>query len=112
MSTGNWIDRRTYLRITEQGVSYFNGAREVSISWQEISRVEIFPGKIGDKIIISSAEARFRYQALGSVKMNEKVSGQVGFEQGEQILKSILEQSGLARVVRRQADGYDYYSLD
>jgi len=112
MSIGNWIDRKTYLRIGEQSVIYFNGAREVSLPWKDISRVEIIPGKFGDKIIVSSTEKRFRFQALGKIKMSEKVSGQVGFEQGTQILETILEKSGLATAERKPADSYEYYSRE
>ncbi|MEN8241285.1 MAG: hypothetical protein ABFS17_05150 [Chloroflexota bacterium] len=112
MSIGNWIDRKTYLRIGEQAVSYFNGAREVSLPWKDISRVEIFPGKFGDKIIVSSAEKSFRFQALGKISMSEKVTGQVGFEQGTQILETILEKTGLDMADRKPAEGYEYYSRE
>jgi hypothetical protein len=112
MSVGNWVERNTYLRIEEDRVTYFNGAREVSLGWQEINKVEVHPSRFGDRIIVSSESAGFRYQSLGSISMNDKISGRVGFEQGEQILEMILEQSGLSIVESQQSDRPYYYSRD
>jgi hypothetical protein len=110
MSIGNWVDRKTYLRIDQQTIDFFNGAREVSIKWTEISAVQILPGRIGDKIIVSSETARIRFQSLGKIKMSDKISGEVGFELGDQILETILERSGLAEVTPQQTEGHQVYS--
>lgn len=112
MSLGNWIDRHTALVIDHQGVRYSNGARGVSLTWGDISRVEVIPTRFGDRIIISSENDGFRYQSLGKITMNNKISGQVGFEEGEQILAVILEQSGLSDVPARQSGRGYYYSRD
>jgi hypothetical protein len=111
MSVGNWVDRNTVLKIGQNGVSYFNGAREVSLGWRKISRVEVVPTRFGDRIIVSSEEAAFRYQSLGKISMSEKISGQVGFEEGAHILETILKQAGLS-VLPRQTDRGYYYSRD
>lgn len=112
MSIGNWVERNTYLRIAEDGITYFNGAREISLGWKKITRVEVVPSRFGDRIRVNSDSARFRFQSLGNISMNEKISGRVGFEQGEQILETILEQSGLAGAERQQTNGTYYYSRD
>jgi hypothetical protein len=112
MSVGNWIDRNTTLKIDEAGVSYFNGAREVSLNWGDISRIEVVPARFGDRIIVSSENAGFRYQSLGKISMSEKISGQVGFEEGAQILETMLEQTGLSGQQPRQTDSGYYYSRD
>jgi hypothetical protein len=112
MSVGNWVERNTYLRIEDDRVTYYNGAKEVSLGWEEITRVEVLSSRFGDRIIVSSESAGFRYQSLGNINMNGKISGRVGFEHGEQILEMILEQSGLARAERRQTDRSYYYSRD
>ncbi len=110
ISLGNWVDRKTVLRIDIHGVHFQNGLRNVPFAWEEIKNVHIMPQRWGQKIEVSGDSARFFFSTLGQVKVKGEIKGQVGFEEGEQILETIIQKSGLAKT-EDSGPGY-YYARD
>jgi len=106
---GNWVDRSTSLTLNENGIEYNNGLRHVIISWMSIREVRIYSSRIGNKVVVYSAEEFFSFQTLGEFVMSGKIRDRVGFEQGEMILETILYQSELSDSMKHQADGFYYY---
>lgn len=113
MSLGNWIDRKTKLKLEVEGVYFSNGLRHVSLNWDEIKEVRVLPAQWGEKVQVFGEESYFAFHTLGEVKSNGRVLGRTGFIEGEQILEHILDKSGLSESKQielgDQQEGY-YYS--
>jgi hypothetical protein len=108
ISLGNWMDRRTALRLAADGVSFENGLRSVSLSWTQINEVRIHPTRWGEKIQVLGEQSHFSFNTLGELQFNGKNRTKVGFAQGQEILKEILRASGLTK--KQKNDQYAYYS--
>ena len=109
LSLNSWNERKKLLRLDNGGVSFRNGLRQVEMKWDEISRVQIIPSNIGDKIIVQSENTMFIFHTLGEMKVKGEVKDRTGFEQGQAILETILGRSGLAEMERRQDNSSYYY---
>lgn len=105
ISMGNWMDRHTFIRLENDGITFNNGLRHVHFTWDQIKRVEVMPSKWGKKVQVLGEEARFGFRTLGEVEAYGKTIGSVGFENGEWILEQILERAEL-RAVHEQDKGY------
>jgi hypothetical protein len=113
ISLGNWMDRKTILRLDVDGVYFSNGLRHVSLTWDEIKEVRVLPAQWGEKVQVFGEEAYFGFHTLGEVTANGRVLGRTGFVKGDQILEHVLEKSGLSESKQielgDQQEGY-YYS--
>ena len=109
ISLGNWMDRRTLLRIESAGVYFENGLRKARLHWEEIRQVEVIPSSWGNKVRVLGEQAHFDFRTFGEVKMQGEVKGQLGFHEGEQILQTILQQAGL-KETQGPEEGCMYYS--
>lgn len=110
ISLGNWMDRHTYVRLENGGITFNNGLRHVHFTWDQIKRVEVTPSKWGKKVQVLGDEAHFGFRTLGEVEAYGKTIGSVGFENGEWILEHILEHSDL-QAMYQQESGH-YYARD
>jgi hypothetical protein len=108
ISLGNWMDRRTILRIAADCVSFENGLRRVSLTWPQINEVRIRPARWGEQIQVIGEQSHFSFNTLGELQFKGENRAKVGFVQGQEILKEILNASGLTR--KKQNDQYAYYS--
>jgi len=95
ISLGNWMDRRTVLRVDDQAVAFENGLRRARIPWQDIQEVQVFPSSWGKKVQVIGPQAHFAFRTLGEVRLQGDLKGRMGFAQGEFILEYILARSGL-----------------
>jgi hypothetical protein len=95
ISLGNWMDRRTILRLDEAGVEFSNGLRHVRLGWEQIRRVSVLESPWGRKVQVLGDAAFFEFRTLGEVKVQGQLKGRVGFAQGEHILGSLIEKAGL-----------------
>jgi hypothetical protein len=112
----NWVDRSTILHLDDEGVRFENGLRHVEMHWPEIMRVQVIPMNLGRLVRVISQKTYFTFRTLGEVTMRGQTRGRVGFAQGDQILATILERSGLqsnepVHAGPRPSDGY-YYSRE
>ncbi len=107
ISLGNWVDRHTLIRLSDNGVVFRNGLRDVELIWPEINQVSVLPGGWGKKIEVVGNHLHFQFRTLGEVKMQGDVKGRMGFSDGEEILSTILSKSGLK--ITKQAEGGSYY---
>jgi hypothetical protein len=111
ISLGNWMDRRTCLRLDAQSITFDNGLRHAQLSWQEIRRVEVYPSNWGKKVRVMGERAHFDFRTLGEVIVQGDLKGRMGFAQGEKILRTIVEQARLRRSPNPSGTGY-YYSRE
>ena len=113
MSLGNWMDRRTILKINTDNIYFSNGLRHVLLNWEEIQEVRVLPAQWGEKVQVFGEQSYFGFHTLGEVRANGKVLGRTGFMDGSRILKQILEHTGLSEVKQVELgdkqEGY-YYS--
>lgn len=108
ISLGNWMDRQTVLRLSPDSLSFRNGLRNVYLRWDEIQSLEVYPSKLGDKVRVLGQSGHFDFRTLGEVRLKGELKGQMGFEQGEEILQQILKKSRL-KPIQKPGEGY-YYS--
>jgi hypothetical protein len=95
ISFGNWMDRKTILQIDDEGISFQNGLRKVRLEWNAIQQIDIFSSRWGKKVCVSGTELRFNFRTFGEVNLHGKEKGRMGFEKGEEIIKIIIERTGL-----------------
>ncbi|MBC8496802.1 MAG: PH domain-containing protein [Anaerolineales bacterium] len=103
ITLGNWVDRKTVLRLDPDGVSFSNGLRNVSLNWEDVREVRVLDSAWGHRVQVrgpaTSTSSRlstgFTFRTLGEVIMQGEIKGRMGFAEGESILKKILESSGL-----------------
>jgi len=107
ISLGNWMDRRTFIKVRLDGIEFMNGLRHVNLLWQEINRLEMYPSNWGNKVHVRSADSHFAFRTMGEVKVNQEVKGRMGFKEGDKILEVLLERSKLRKVER--SDPGEYY---
>ena len=120
ISLGNWMDRRTRLRLEPGGVIYTNGLRRVRLDWGQIRQVRVLPAPWGKKVQVFGERAPgkpgyFAFTTLGEVKVQGRTLGRVGFSEGDSILQTILEQAGLRLTRSEDIDhrgSSEYYSRD
>ena len=107
ISLGNWMDRKTVIRIDNTGIEYHNGLRNTRMHWEAIERVEVYPHEWGDKVRVLSKDSRFNFRKLGEVKVGGETKGSMGFAEGDQILMIILQEAAL-KEIRHNDEGYYY----
>ena len=98
ISLGNWMDRQTELQFDAHGITYRNGLRHSSVTWAAVDKVSVTPSRLGDKVHVVGANSHFHFRLMGEIKYQGQTRGRVGFPDGEQILQTILERSGLQEI--------------
>ncbi|MBM3145256.1 MAG: hypothetical protein FJ010_09855 [Chloroflexi bacterium] len=98
ITLGNWVDRKTVLRLAPEGVSFRNGLRNVSLNWDEIQEVRVLDSTWGRRVQVWGPVTHFAFRTLGEVWMQGELKGRMGFADGESILKMILKSSGLQEI--------------
>lgn len=112
ISLSNWMDRKTRIVLSQKGLHFQNGLRNVVITWREIRQVRVLPAIWGKKVQVFADNAYFGFNTQGEVKAYGKIVTQTGFAQGDQIVQQILERAHLNRVQTLDAglgiSGYAY----
>jgi hypothetical protein len=101
------MDRRTLLHLSEQGLSFQNGLRNIHLGWSEILQVQVFPTQWGKKVEVIGDRVHFQFRTLGEVKVQGEIKGRMGIENGNEALNRIISNSGLQRIEKPGA-GYYY----
>lgn len=101
-SLANWMERRTILRIQADELNFSNGLRDVSLAWNKIQQVHVMPSRWGRSVHVFGEFKHFHFKMAGNVNVLGQTSARVGFENGVEILQTIIERSGLQPVKRDQ----------
>jgi hypothetical protein len=107
ISLGNWMDRRSIIHVRSDGIAFENGLRSVSMNWSEIRSVTVSPTRMGKRVQVEAARSHFAYKLM----WRSSLVGQemrTGFSEGQQILETILGESGLQR--NTETNGMEYYA--
>jgi hypothetical protein len=108
ISLSNWVDRKTILILGPGGVEFHNGLRNVQLSWDQVEKVHVIRDRWGQRVHVSGLEANFNFRMISDVEFQGKVRGQMGFHEGEIILKEIINASGLS--LTKNKDQGRYYA--
>jgi len=95
ISLGNWMDRRTVIRLDPSAITFGNGLRHAVMRWNEIKQVQVFPTNWGKKVRVLGSKAHFEFRTLAEVKVQDEVKGRMGFAEGESILQNIIRSADL-----------------
>ncbi len=109
-SLGNWMDRRTVLRLDEHRVFFYNGLRTVDLPWSAVQRMEVLPSRWGRVVHVWGDDAHFRMRTLADIQAvgSATVSTQVGFPDADAIITQIQRRANL-QVCKQLSDGHSYY---
>lgn len=106
ISLGNWVDRRTVIRLNESGIEFDNRLRHVKFAWPEIRHVYVLPSRWGDKVQVVGERAHFSFRMLGEVWYQGELKGRMGFNEGDEILHEIIASSGLKKSAKQGEGSY------
>jgi len=114
ISFGNWMDRRTVIRLDFECISYSNGVRHATLGWSEVQTVRVLPTQLGARQVQVIGEthrgkSHFEFRTLGTVNYQGHERGRTGFADGDQILETILQMANL-RPVPSDHPSYSYYA--
>jgi hypothetical protein len=87
ISLGNWMDRRTVLRLADDGVAFENGLRRVSLTWSQISEVRIRPTRWGEQIQVIGEQSHFSFNTLGSCNSKARIAPKLALLRDRKSLK-------------------------
>jgi hypothetical protein len=107
ISLSNWVDRQTVIRLNENRIEFYNGLRHARLLWPDIRQVRVFHSRWGDKVQVIGERAHFAFRMLGEVWYQGQLKGRMGFEKGDEILREIIESSGL-KIVKHEGMGSTY----
>lgn len=107
ISLGNWVDRRTVIRIDEHSIEFSNGLRRLRLTWDEIIKITVNPGTWGKWVRVYSSQPHFSFRIVGEMRYKGEVKGRMGFEQGEEILRLLVLNSHL-QAADQQGEGVYY----
>ena len=99
MTLGNWMDRKTHLEISPEGLRYENGLRKTSITWENLQEVRTAPARWGTSVQVIGTNGHFSYSTLGEMQFQGQIRGKTGFIAGEEILDVIIPNSLLKKNV-------------
>jgi len=108
ISLGNWMDRKTLMRVGVDGIAFKNGLRKVALNWPEIEKVNVLPLRWGRSVQVISSGSHFEFRTLGNVQYQGEVRGRLGFAEGQAVLDEILKSTNLDLL--KEEKGSYYYS--
>jgi hypothetical protein len=97
ISLANWIDRHTRLKIGANGLTFSNGMQHITLAWQEIEQLEVYPSRFGDRVKVLGTR-QFNFRLYKEVAVAGEVKGRMGFKEGELIVAKIVERAQLSQV--------------
>ena len=97
ISLGNWMDRKTVIRIKEDGISFENGLRKTNLTWDAIREVRTAPAHWGISVQVIGKQGHFAFSTLGEMQFQGRVRARTGFSAGQEILDELIRSAGLIK---------------
>jgi hypothetical protein len=107
ISLGNWMDRRSLIRLDSAGIAFENGLRSVRLTWPEVQNVAVVQSRSGKRVQIQGALTHFTFKTMSESTFGKYVM-RTGFAAGQEILEAVLSESGLQ--LKAEKDGITYYT--
>lgn len=108
ISLGNWVDRSTRIEIDSAGIRYSNGLRRLALEWAQVQALRSFPGRFGQTVQVTGKGSYFTFHTLAEVTLRSGVTNRMGFKNGEEIMRTIVLNSGL-QIADQPGEG-SYYT--
>ena len=105
-SLSSWMDRSTVLILRPEGVDFRNGLRDVSVNWDDLEEVQIFPSRFGNRVNVFGSQSHFNFRTMVEVTNRSGRSSSMGFSQGEFITQQIIKNSGLQETLKNDRARY------
>ncbi|MEW6242558.1 MAG: hypothetical protein AB1564_17290 [Chloroflexota bacterium] len=106
ISLGNWVDRRTVIRLEAGGIHFENGLRSVSLTWPEVQNVAVVASRAGKRVQVQGESSHFTFKLYSETRLLGQTM-RSGFEGGQEILDTVLKSSNL--VLQGETQGVYYY---
>lgn len=106
ISLGNWMERRTVLRLEPDGVFFTNGVRRVFLPWEDITEIRVRTDNLGRRVEVWGGSAHFAFRTLSHMSTGGKNQLSFGFVEGENILARLVSTAGLSR---QETSGQEVY---
>ena len=100
ISLGNWMDRKTFIRIEPNGIVFENGVRKAHLTWGAIREVRTSPARAGISVQVIGEQAHFAFSTLGEMQFRGQVRARTGFVDGKLILDEIIRAAGLTKMLQ------------
>ena len=100
ISLGNWMDRKTFIRLEAGGVTFENGLRKAYLNWDALKEVRTAPARWGTSVQVIGEQAHFAFSTLGEMQFQGQSRGRTGFVDGQFILDEIIRSAGLTKVTQ------------
>ena len=71
---GNWMDRKTVLILRPGGLDFRNGLRDISLNWDEIQEVQVFPSRWGKQAHIVGTHAHFNFRTKSEWRVHHRTN--------------------------------------
>jgi hypothetical protein len=97
ITLGNWVDRKTFIRVENDGVVFENGLRKARLAWADIREVRTAPARWGISVQVLGERTHFAFSTLGEMQFQGQVRGRTGFVEGKQIFDEIIRFAGLTK---------------
>ncbi len=107
ISLGNWMDRKTVIRVDDLGIAFENGLRSVRLAWSEVRNVAVMQMRGGRRAQVLGPASHFSFKLLSETNLFGQTF-RTGFEAGQQILDLVVNASGLQN--KTETEGMYYYS--
>jgi hypothetical protein len=100
ISFGNWVDRRTLIRLEPGGVAFENGLRNTRLDWDIIQEVRTAPARWGTSVQVIGTLGHFSFSTLGEMQFMGQSRGRTGFVEGSLIFDEIIRCAGLTKTTQ------------
>ncbi len=107
ISLGNWMDRRSFIRLGAEGIAFENGLRSVRLTWPEVQNVAIVPTRLGNRVQVQGAQSHFTFKTMGESALGGQLM-RAGFADGQEILETVLRECGMK--AKAEKNGMVYYA--
>ena len=101
ISLGNWLDSRTELELSPEGIAYQSPLRRLNARWEDVEALTAIPLRRGWRLQVESSDGRFALRTICRMKLGPVESQPIGFLEGERIASLIRGMSGLPAPVQR-----------
>ena len=100
ISLGNWMDRRTFIRMEPDGVLFENGLRKTHLTWEAVREVRTLQTRGGISVQVIGVRAHFTFSTLGEMQFRSQVHARTGFAEGKLILDEIIRAARLTKILQ------------
>jgi hypothetical protein len=105
-SLSNWMDRKTVLSIKPEGILFCNGLRDVSLTWDKIQALQVFPSRFGKGVVVIGDQSHFNFRTMVEITQKSGNRSVMGFTQGEFIIQHIIKNSDLNETEQNEKGRY------